>query len=125
MTQPNPRAPRIYPDTAAFWDACRRHELRLQRCGDCNRWHHFPRTLCPECWSANVVPTPVCGRGTVAMFTRTGPHAVAWIDLDEQEDLRVVANVVEAGPDGVRVGMRVELVWQDFEGFSLPQFRPA
>lgn len=125
MTQPSPRAPRVYPDTAAFWDGCRRHELCLQRCADCGTWHHFPRALCPKCWGSKLVPTPVCGRGTVAMFTRAGPRVVAWIELEEQADLRVVANLMDGRTDEPRIGMRVELVWQDFDGFSLPQFRPA
>lgn len=121
----NVRAPHINPDTREYWEACCRHELLLQRCSDCDAWHHFPRTLCPSCWSGNVKPTPVSGRGTISMFSKLGDRVVAWIDLEEAEGLRTVANVVECDPSGVRIGLRVELVWQDFDDFSLPQFRPA
>ena len=59
------------------------------------------------------------------MFSTIGDRVVAWIDLEEEEGLRTVANVVECDPSSVRIGLPVELVWQDFEDFSLPQFRPA
>src|ERR1700730_7804860 len=54
-----------------------RHELLAGRCRACGRWHAPLRPICPSCWSAEVGPAPVSGRGTVHLLTflHHGPHA--------------------------------------------------
>ena len=52
-------------DTAEHYRGYLRRELRMNRCTDCGRWHHPMRPMCPACWSWNVAPTAVSGRGTV------------------------------------------------------------
>ena len=39
------------PTRSEFWDGCRRHELRLQRCADCGAHRFTPRPACPWCGS--------------------------------------------------------------------------
>lgn len=62
--------------------------------------------------------TPVSGRGQVFTYTVNHhafdpsvpvPYVIAIVQLDEQEDLRVVANLVDCEPDSVRIGMPVEV----------------
>ena len=37
--------------SAPFWDATQRHELRLQKCSDCETFRFYPRPMCPQCHS--------------------------------------------------------------------------
>ena len=55
-------------DTAEHYRGYLRHQLLMNRCADCGGWHHPMRPMCPACWSWNVVPTAVRGRGTVHLF---------------------------------------------------------
>ena len=53
-----------------------------------------------------------------------GPYVLAYVELDEGP--RMMTNIVEAGPEALRVGMPVEVVFHDTgEGSALPRFRPA
>lgn len=125
-------------DTAEHYRGYLRRELVMNRCGDCGRWHHPMRPMCPACWSCNVVLTPVSGRGTVHLFVVlhqgppadgvdyvTAPHPVVTIQLDAQEGLRFTGTMVECRLDAIRIGMRVELTWIDRQGSPYPAFRPA
>jgi uncharacterized OB-fold protein len=47
-------------------------------------------------------------------FRGREPYIVATIELDEK--VRLMSNVVECGPDDVRVGSRVRLVWAPVAG---------
>ena len=53
------------------------------------------------------------------------PYVVAWIDLDEGP--RVLSNIVNVQDlsRDVRIGMKVELVWEEHEGLNIPLFKPA
>jgi uncharacterized protein len=113
-----------------------RHELLAGRCRACGRWHTPLRPICPSCWSTEVGPAPVSGRGTVHLLTflHQGPPApgvdysggfpLAAIELAEQTGLRVQATVVDCPRDRLRVGLEVELTWIDRAGAPWPAFRP-
>jgi hypothetical protein len=129
---------RVDRDTAAFYRGWLERELRLNRCGDCGRWHHPPRPMCPACWSWNVVPTRVSGRGTVHLrmllhqgppapgvdYAR-GPHPVVVVELAEQPGLRFTSTVIGCPARDVAIGMPVELDWVERHGVPFPVFRPA
>jgi len=51
------------------------------------------------------------------------PYNVSLIDLDEGG--RIVSNVVDCPPDEVRIGMAVEVVYEDLPEYTLPKFRPV
>jgi uncharacterized protein len=117
-----------------------RRELLAGRCRACGRWHTPLRPICPSCWSAEVGPVPVSGRGTVHLLTflHQGPPApgvdysggfpLAAIELAEQARLRVAATVVDCPRDRLRIGLEVELTWIGREGdpkTPWPAFRPA
>lgn len=112
-------------DTAAHYRGYLRRELVLNRCTDCGRWHHPMRPMCPACWSWNVAPTPVSGRGTVhlVMLLHQGdaaPHPVVTVELAEQKGLRFSGTIVGSEP---RIGMPVELTWIERNGGPYPAFR--
>lgn len=127
--------PVIDDDNRDFWEGARRHELIIKRCGDCGFYIHYPKPFCPKCWSENVQPTRVSGRGRVFTFNivrqqiapgMPPPYVVALVALEEQEDVRVVANIVECEPEAVSIGMPVEVTFQLVdEELTIPQFKPA
>jgi hypothetical protein len=127
--------PRIDEESKGFWEACRRHELYMQRCRACGSCRYYPRALCPACLSDDTEWVRSSGRGTVYTFTVTHqnqapgfrdelPYVLAYVGLEE--GVRLLTNVVGCPPDDVRIGMRVEVVFDDVTAeVTLPKFRPA
>lgn len=119
-----------------FWEAAKEHRLAIQRCDACGHYVHWPQLLCPSCHSEQLTPANVSGRGKVyaycvvhhifnPAFADDVPYSLAIVELEEQEGLRMIANIVECENDALRTGMAVEVTFEDREGYSLPQFRPA
>ena len=127
--------PRIDEESRGFWEACRRHELYVQRCRACATMRHHPRAVCPSCLSHDTEWVRCSGRGTVYSFTVTHqnqapgfrervPYALAVVELEEGP--RLLTNVVECAPDAVCIGMAVEVVFEDVSAeTTLVKFRPA
>jgi hypothetical protein len=127
--------PRVDEESRGYWEALARHELYLQRCRDCGRLRFYPRALCPACLSSATEWVRSSGRGTVWTFTVTHqnqapgfreelPYVLAVVELEE--GVRMMTNVVCCAPEAVRIGMRVEVVFEDVTPeITLPKFRPA
>ena len=127
---PNPT-----PDSAAFWEACQQHVLKLQQCNACGEFWFPPGNRCGHCWSESWEWKPVSGRGQLFTFTviRRAYHAgfadglpynVAVVQLEEGP--RLVSNVVECAPEDLKVGMPLSVVFEDVTPeTTLPKFRPA
>jgi uncharacterized OB-fold protein len=127
--------PRITADNRPFWEATRRHELRLQRCRACDRFRYPPAPVCPQCLAEDAEWTRVSGRGTVSTFVvfhkvyfpafaADVPYNVVQVELEEGP--RLTANLVDVPNDQIRVGMPVEVVFDDVTPeVTLPRFRPA
>ncbi|GLZ11192.1 hypothetical protein Acsp04_14270 [Actinomadura sp. NBRC 104425] len=121
------------PLTEPYWTACRRGELVLQRCRGCARFVHFPEPSCPFCGAAELAYEAVSGRGHVHTFSVVHraflpgfdpPYVVAWIDLPE--GARVFGDVTGCPPEDVRIGMPVQVTFDDLDGFGpIPHWRPA
>ncbi len=129
-----PRPPLPQPDamTRPFWEACRRRELQVSRCGDCGHLFLPPGPCCPRCWSTQLAPRVVSGEGHVfsfAVYRRTyhaaipAPYVVALVELVEGP--RLISNLVGCAPEEVRVDMPVLVHFEDVGEFTLPRFRPA
>jgi uncharacterized protein len=126
--------PRIDEESKGFWEACQRHELYLQRCHECATLRYYPRAVCPGCLSGRVEWVRASGRGTVYTFTVTHqnqapgfrdalPYVLAYVELDE--GVRMLTNIVGCAPDDVRIGMPVEVAFEDVTpSVTLPKFRP-
>lgn len=122
-------------DTRPYWEAARQHRLELPRCDDCGKFCFPPRPRCPACLSSALRWSKLSGRGTVYSYSvicvpivrgLEPPYAVAQIELEEQAGLRLIANILDCDPNDVRIGMPVEVTFEDVEeNFTLPQFRPA
>jgi hypothetical protein len=123
------------PDTAPFWDACRRRELRFQRCRSCGRFRHPPLPGCPHCGSTEVEWVRVGGRGRVFSYTvihhpslpalaEHVPYNVVLVEFDDAPGVRLISNLIDEGDAAIEVGMPVELVWDEpTPGVVLARFR--
>lgn len=131
----NPTAkpqPRLSPDNAPFWEHCTAHELRLPFCGECGKPHLPPGPVCPFCLSEALDWRSVSGRGHISSWTiirQAGlpafreevPYNVVQVELDEGP--RLTSSII-APDDGLAIGQRVEVVFEDVEGgVSIPKFR--
>jgi uncharacterized OB-fold protein len=127
--------PVIQPWTEAFWEATKQHKLLIQKCMDCEAKIFYPRKFCPECWSSDLGWTEASGKAKVFSYsiTITGveekfaddvPFVLAWVDLEE--DVRMLTNIVGCEPEEVKIGMDVEVVFEDVTPeISLPKFKPS
>jgi uncharacterized OB-fold protein len=76
----------------------------------------------------------VSGRATVMTFTLNHqpwvpapdhPYAIAIVELEEQEGLRLTTNVVNCPAEEVRIGMPVRVVFEQHDDVWVPLFEPA
>jgi uncharacterized OB-fold protein len=118
-------------DSRDFWEGCDRHELRIMRCQACGRWIHFPRRICPNCWSDDVSAETVDGSGHVVTFSiprvldaAAEEIVTAVIALDAAPEVRIVGRLVECDPTAPLIGASVELTWGQYDGQEVPRFRP-
>jgi hypothetical protein len=136
MPDPSAPLPVPTPETRPFWEAARRHELCLQRCRACRRYVFFPRAACPHCLGADLEWRRVSGRGTLHTFTvvhrgQRGfplgpPYVIAIVELAEGPRLMTNLVGVEPDPTKIRIGMPVEVVFEDVSPeVALPRFRPS
>jgi uncharacterized OB-fold protein/acyl dehydratase len=134
--QPDPGAvlrPAISPDTAFFWAGTAVGELRIQRCAECGALRHPPGPMCTECGAARPGYVVAAGTGQVFSYVvhhhppvpgKRLPLVIALVELDE--GVRMVAELVGAEPDHVRIGMRVKAGFTRIDGdLTLPVWRPA
>lgn len=127
--------PILDEDNRDFWEGARRHELIIKRCADCGYYIHYPKPFCPKCWSGNIRPARVSGRGAVFTYCVVrqqimpgipAPYIVALVEIEEQRGVRLTANLLDCQPEQVYIGMPVEVTFQEIdEELALPQFRPV
>jgi uncharacterized protein len=129
--------PRVLPTvdepSAFFWTSGADGSLRFLRCSDCGYHLHPPAPICPRCHSRDLAPAVVSGRATVHSFTVNhqpwdgvgDTYVIALVTLAEQDDLRLTTNLVGVEPGDVRIGMPVEVVFEDHAPVYLPLFRPV
>ena len=134
MASPGKLVPRIDEESRGWFEGLARHELWLQRCGSCGTIRFHPRAVCTVCLSSEVAWERSSGRGTVYTFTVTFqnqapgfreelPYVLAVVELGD--GVRMLTNIVGCPPDAVRIGMPVEVVFEDVTPeVTLPKFRP-
>lgn len=121
--------------SAPFWEGCKRGELLIQKCQDCQMLNFYPKLYCAGCLSSNMEWVKASGRGKIysymtvyafqpTEFAEDVPYVVAIVELDE--GVRMMSNIVSCPPDDVHCDMKVEVVFEKVtEEFSLAKFRPA
>ena len=117
-----------------FWANLREHKLTAQRCNGCGMFFSYPpQGSCPHCLSTDNTWTQLSGKGKVYSFVNyhrawhpsyegKTPYNVSLVDLDEGP--RLISNVIDCPVDHVKIGMPVEVVYEDNEEYTLPRFRP-
>jgi len=127
--------PHLDEENRAWWEALQRHELYIQKCANCGDLRYYPRALCTSCMSSQVQWIKCSGRATVYTFTTTYqnqaagfreslPYIMAYVELEE--GLKMLTNLVDCQPEQAKIGMPVEVVYEDVTpAVTLAKFRPA
>jgi uncharacterized OB-fold protein len=130
--RPVPKA-NAYVPTEPFWNGTREGKLVLQYCTDTKTFQHYPRPVSLATGSRNLEWREVSGNGSIYAFTVlrvTGPGVggrlpllIATVELDE--GVRILANILDATADEIRIGQRVRLAWDRLDSdVRYPAFRP-
>jgi uncharacterized OB-fold protein len=132
-----PTAPRMLPPitdrTRAYWTGGARGELVMDRCRPCGRWALPGGDQCLAC-GGEPAPEPVSGRGTVFTFSVNmhqfhpdvpPPNVIAIVQLDEQEDLRIVTNIIGVETHDLRCGLPVSVAFERHGDVFYPVFEPV
>ena len=61
--------PRPTPETQAYWQGCRKHQLLIQRCTRYKEFQFYPRVICSKCMSGNLEWEKASGRGKILTYT--------------------------------------------------------
>jgi uncharacterized OB-fold protein len=125
--------PVIDDENRFYWTGGEDGHLRFQHCEPCDRFIHPPAPRCPFCFGPRPRPQPVSGRAEVVSFTvnhqqwipGAEPYVVAWVAIEEQDDIRLTTNLVGVEPDQIRIGMPVEVLFEQHEDVFLPVFGPV
>lgn len=127
--------PALDGDAAPYWHALSQGRIELPRCRSCGRLIFYPRSFCPACHSADVAWEEISKEGRVYTFSivyrathpwfagRT-PYVYGVVELDA--GVRLPTTIVGCEPSEVRIGSRVEPVFEPAEeGVTLLFFRPV
>ena len=131
-TKPIPRGDLLHGE---FWEFCRAHELRFQRCADCRAWRHMPRESCEKCSSFNWSWERSSGKGSLFSWTiihralhpgyaEELPYAAVIVEMEE--GVRLVTRLVDIPHDALELGLSLEVEFEDVaDGITLHAFRLA
>ena len=123
--------------TRPYWDAAKKHELRIQHCKACSNYQHPPEEQCSQCGASEFDWPKLSGQGVVYTFvidrrlmtpSFNEPYVIAQINpVEAQHDtVRITTNMRDCELDDVYCGMPVEILFEDVtDEITLPQFRPT
>ena len=124
--------------TQPFWDAAKLDKLVAPKCTKCGTFRLPPSPFCFNCQTRDVQWTELPGTGTIHSFTvvrhplhpglaECCPYVSGTVELDGTQGAgaRVLVNIIDVDPDAVRIGDRVEIVFEHVnDEMSTPRFRP-
>ena len=125
--------PTITDENREFWESAKRGKLRMQKCGDCGHIRYPISYVCPKCLSYECAWTDLSGRGEVfsyvvfhqcfnKAFEKDIPYNVALVQLEEGP--RMFSNIVGVDNDAVKIGDRVNAVFDPVTPeVTIPRFR--
>ena len=136
MSKKNPKGlPIPTSETKPFWDGCKKHELHIQECLECESHQFYPRLYCMRCMSDRVHWVRASGRATIVSFTVVHrpvtkafeadvPYVVALVKLEEGPQL--MTNIVGCDPQEVHIEMQVSTAFEDWsDEISVLKFKPS
>lgn len=125
--------PEINDTNRPYWEAAKRHELLLPKCGSCGKFFLPPRSWCPHCYAQDKLGWALAsGRGIVASFSKLYltpfegyvekfPYVLATVKLAEGPQM--MANIINCDPEAVHVGSQLKVTFEErAEGVVVPQF---
>ena len=121
--------PAVNAENKAFFDAASQGKLFIKKCNACGEFHHYPRSLCPHCFSDRTEWREAKGTGTIYTYSvlRRGvpvPYCIAYVTLEE--GVSMLTNIVDCDLDAVKIGMQVKVLFTPTDGGpSVPMFTPA
>jgi len=131
--KPPKPVPEVDATLAPFFAAARAGRLVVQSCDRCGALRFPPRELCSGCLATASSWAEVSGRGEVFTynvmhqvyhpgFAADVPYAVVVVKLAEGPKL--LSSLVDCRPQDIRIGMRVEAVFDRVSAeVTLPKFR--
>ena len=138
---PLPDLERIFDYEKGFWEGAKRHALCIQQCTDCRKLRHLPTPMCPWCHSLSYDWPEMSGKGKVYSYVTVRapvhkalkekgqtPYNICVVELPEQEELRIVSNVLNIAPEEIYIEMPVNVTFKpsvDDPNVVLPLFVPA
>lgn len=122
--------PTVIALTKPFWDAAAEGRLLVQRCADCAQAVHYPRAICPDCWSEHLIWEEVSGKAVLKSFSvvlkpghpgwaPAAPYIVGLVTLAEGPTM--LSHILGAIPP--KVGDALILAPTNIGGRVLPAFR--
>lgn len=124
------------PTTAPFWDGLRRGEIRIQYSPSLDRYVFYPRILAPGTLADDLEWRTISGAGSLYTFTvsyrAVSPHfagdvpqILAIVQWDEGP--RFSTEIVNAAPEALHIGMRVQPIFTDYpdDGVTMLRYEPA
>jgi len=128
--------PYVASFSSPFWEGTKMGELRIQSCKSCGHKQFPPKSSCESCMKRDFDWVKSTGSGRIYSFAsikevvmnspafqKDLPYFLAAIDLEEQ--VRIIAQIVECDPNQIREGMQVKAFFEDIGGISIVKFRPA
>lgn len=108
-------------ESQGYWEGMREHELRLQHCTACGKVRHYPRPVCPHCFSmeseyrkaplgGTIHTWTVCHHPFNFFFKASAPYIVALVDMDA--GVRVNAPLRGVSEADLKIGRRVTMQFE-------------
>ncbi|MFC6837944.1 Zn-ribbon domain-containing OB-fold protein [Halomarina ordinaria] len=131
--EPRP-VPDVTPETEPYWTAAGDGELLVRKCHDCGLVYHYPRSLCPDCFSEAVEWCETSGHGEIYSYsvarTMSGwpdedlPLVLAYVELEAGPR---IMSIVDADPSAVEIGTHVAVRFVDAADstIAVPVFVPV
>lgn len=131
---PQPERPMPVPtrESQPYWDGLREGKLMLQHCAACGKVRHYPRPVCPHCFSmeSEFKAAPLTGKlhaWTVChhpfnfFFKAHAPYIVALVDMDGGVRINAPLRGVDAA--SLKIGQPLTLGFEPVtKDITLPCF---
>ena len=137
MSDAVPQRPLPMPtrESVPYWEGMREGRFRLQHCTACGKVRHYPKPVCPHCFSmesdwreaplgGKVHSWTVCHHPFNFFFKQAAPYVVVLVDMDA--GVRVNAPLRGVAEGDLRIGQRVTMAFEPVnKDVTLPFFTAA
>jgi len=120
---PLPERPMPTPtrESQPYWDGMREGRFMLQHCVSCGKVRHYPRPVCPHCFSmesefkeaplgGTIHAWTVCHHPFNFFFKAEAPYIVALVDM--AAGVRVNAPLRGLDAAGLKIGQKLRLQFE-------------